>query len=253
MLYRLEIENFYSIRDPQVIDLAIAPNVTDPSHRFGEVYPGSEIKAPKVVALYGANASGKTTVLRALEFLAFFARDSAQRTVPGFNCERFNDEESGSRPIRLAAEFGGVMDLTPEVLERAQKDEPVEYGLYRYELVLTVENGAAQKVQLEALRQKPHGKGKWQRVFERDEHGKVHGSKSFAITGFRHLEATLRPNVSVLSSFSFFQHPAATALVQTLQGIVSTNPESDRRCRRRRRFGAEPASGVDAQSRPKAD
>ena len=48
--------------------------------------------APKVIALYGANASGKTNVLRALEFIVTMIRDSVQRTAPGFvGCERFND------------------------------------------------------------------------------------------------------------------------------------------------------------------
>ena len=29
MLYRLEIENFFSIRDQQVLDVTVAPNVSD--------------------------------------------------------------------------------------------------------------------------------------------------------------------------------------------------------------------------------
>jgi AAA15 family ATPase/GTPase len=44
------------------------------------------------VALYGANGSGKTTVLRALEFVVDMMRNSVQQTRPGFSgCERFND------------------------------------------------------------------------------------------------------------------------------------------------------------------
>lgn len=34
MLYRLEVENFYSIRDSQTLDLTVAPNVPDPEDRF---------------------------------------------------------------------------------------------------------------------------------------------------------------------------------------------------------------------------
>ena len=130
-----------------------------------------------MLALYGPNASGKTTVLKALEFIIRFVRDSSQNNGPGFACERFNDEASCSRPIRLAIEFGGLMDLTPEVMERAQGGEAVDQGVYRYELDIEVVDGSAQRVANEALRQKPGGKGKWQRVFERNSAGEVIGSK----------------------------------------------------------------------------
>lgn len=220
MLYRLEIENFYSIRDPQVIDLTIAPNVTDDEGRFAEIFPGSELRAPKVVAIYGANASGKTTVLKALQFIIGFVRDSSQRSVPGFFCERFNDLESCSRPIKLAIELGGVMNLTREVMDDVQAGRQVEYGVYRYELEIEVVEGNATRVLSEALRQKPGGQGKWQRVFERAEDGKVKDSKSFSLTGFQHLLNTLRPNVSVLSSFALFQHPTAAVFVQLAQSAL---------------------------------
>jgi len=50
------------------------------------------------VALYGANGSGKTTVLRALEFVVDMIRNSVQQTRPGFSgCERFSDVESMDR------------------------------------------------------------------------------------------------------------------------------------------------------------
>jgi len=220
MLYQLEIENFSSIRDRQVLDLTIAANVPDPDSRFSPIFPGSELRAPKVLALYGSNASGKTTVLRALEFIASFIRDSAQRTVPGFACERFNDEESAARPIRLAVEFGGVMDLTPEQSTRAEAGEAVETGTYRYELEILVKDGAGYAVGLEHLRQRPGGKGKWQRVFERDG-AEVLGSKTFPLVGYRHLLNTLKPNVSVIASFAQFGHPTAEVFAEIARLVVS--------------------------------
>lgn len=228
MLYRLEIENFFSIRDAQVLDLTIAPNVPDLENRFAPIFPDAELRAPKVVALYGANASGKTTVLRALEFIVTMVRESAQRTVPGFACERFNDDESRSRPIRFAIELGGAMNLSAEVIKRLDAGEVVDHGLYRYELELELKDGVAERIGHEALRQKPGGHGKWQRVFERDREGKVKDSRSFPMSGFHHLLNTLKPNVSVLSSFSLFQHPTATALVQQAQNaIFRVGPTSD--------------------------
>ena len=214
MLYKLEIENFFSIRNPQVLDLSVDGKVPDPEGRFAPIFAGATARAPKVVALYGANASGKTTVLRALEFVVTMIKDSVQRTVSGFpGCERFNDEESANRPMRFAIELGGAMNMAPDVMQRASAGQHVEEGLYRYELEIDMRDGVPLRIAAEALRQKPHGQGKWQRVFERDAEGKVKASKSFSLSGFQHLVKTLAGNHTVLSSFAKFQHPSAQIFV----------------------------------------
>ena len=221
MLYKLEVENFFSIRDPQVLDLSVDGKVPDPEGLYAPIFDGADVRVPKVVALYGANASGKTTVLRALEFIVTMIRDSVQRTVPGFiGCERFNDEESCERPIRLAIELGGVMNLTAEIMQRAQAGETVEQGVYRYELEIEVKEGLPRRIIMEALRQKPNGQGKWQRVFERDGEGRIKDSKSFSLSGFQHLAKTLASNHTVLSSFAKFQHPTAQLFVEVARKAV---------------------------------
>ena len=220
MLYRLELENFHSARDAQVIDVTVAPNVPDEDGRFGPLFPGSVDRAPKVLVLYGPNASGKTTILRALDFIATFIRDSALASGPSFPCQRFNDDECANRPIRLAVEFGGTMDLSEVVVQRLDHGLDVEHGLYRYELELNVVDGVPMSVQLEALRQKPLGKGKWQRVFERVG-SDVLGSKIFAMSGYRHLLNTLKPNVSVISSFAQFGHPTAVLFADVASTVYS--------------------------------
>ncbi len=216
MLYRLEVENFFSIRDPQVLDLTIDGKVPDPEGRYAPIFEGADLRAPKVVALYGANASGKTTMLRALEFVLTMVRDSVQRTVPGFaGIERFNDEESANRPIRFAIELGGVMNLTPETFQRAEAGEAVEQGIYRYELDIEVKDGFALQITSEVLRQRPGGVGKWQRIFERSPDGRVKDSRTFSLSGFQHLVKTLAANHTVLSSFAKFQHPVAQIIVES--------------------------------------
>lgn len=216
MLYKLEVENFFSIRDPQVLDLTVDERVPDPEGRYAPIFEGADLRAPRVIALYGANASGKTTVLRALEFVVTMIRDSVARTMPGFaGIERFNDAESTKRPIRFAIELGGIMNLTPEVYQRAANGEKVEQGTYRYELEIELNEGFATRISSEALRQKPNGQGKWQRVYERDAQGKVKDSKTFSLSGFQHLTKTLAGNHTVLSSFAKFQHPVAQLIVDT--------------------------------------
>ena len=70
MLYRLEIENFYSIREPQVLDLRVSQSVPDTLHRIVPIFPDAEERAARVAAIFGANASGKTNVLKAIAFIA---------------------------------------------------------------------------------------------------------------------------------------------------------------------------------------
>lgn len=221
MLYRLEIENFFSVRDRQVIDLTIDAKIPDPEARYAPIFAGAPSRAPKVIALYGANASGKTTVLRALQFLVTMIRDSVQNTTAGFpGCERFNDAESRARPIRMAIELGGIMNLSPDVHQRALAGEPVEQGIYRYELELEVVDGVVQRIASEILRQRPNAQGKWQRVFERDAAGLVKDSKSFSLSGYQHLVRTLADNHTVLSSFAKFQHPPSQLFVQAARKVL---------------------------------
>ncbi len=231
MLYKLEIENFFSVRDRQVLDLSIDGKVPDPEGRYAPIFTGADIRAPKVVALYGANASGKTTVLRALEFIVTMARDSVLRSAPGFDgWARFNDEESANRPMRFAIELGGVMNWTQEVVQQVQAGELAERGVYRYELEIDIEKGFAKRILSEVLRQKPNGQGKWQRVFERDANGTVRDSKSFSLSGFQHLVKTLADNHTVLSSFAKFQHPTARIFVERARrAIFSVEPVAQSR------------------------
>lgn len=212
MIHLIEIENFLSIRDRQVVDLRISAKVTDKFDRFGPIFPGATTRAPKVLALFGANASGKTNVLKALNFIVQFVRNPAVRSQSGALIERFNDEDSKSRPIRFALELAGLMDATPEMIARGQQGESVTYGTYRYELELAVRDGLIQNVAHESLRQRPNDRGKWQRVFERGEPQHALGSTAFPIQGYRHLLKTLDPVGSIIANFAQFQHPGALFL-----------------------------------------
>jgi hypothetical protein len=42
LIYKIEIENFCSIKTRQVIDLSASASLSDPDKRLGEIYPGSD-------------------------------------------------------------------------------------------------------------------------------------------------------------------------------------------------------------------
>lgn len=83
MIYRLEIENFYCFRDRQILDLTIPLTTPENPERFAPIFKGSDLRAPKVVAVYGANGSGKSTVLKALALIKWFVRDSFKHSFSG--------------------------------------------------------------------------------------------------------------------------------------------------------------------------
>ena len=221
MIYRLEIENFYCIRDRQILDLTVPRTTPDKPERFAPICEGSDLRVPKVVAIYGANGSGKSTVLKALALLAWFAQNSFQYTAPGLPCQRFNDEESASRPVRLAIEFGGMMELTKGAAEKVAEGHTVPQGVYRYELELGTKGGVVTSVNAEILRQKHNARGKWLRVFERRAGKKLLGSKVFPLSGFSRVIDKIREDASVMSTLALFEHEPSQVLIAAASAVFS--------------------------------
>lgn len=225
MIFRLEIENFFSILDPQVLDIRVTDKVPEEPHRFGLVHPGSTERVPKVVALFGANAAGKTTVLRALAFLTWFAKDSFQLPPEaGLPFQYFESEEGRARPTRLAISFGGPAILAPG------DDSPKTFGTYNYELILAHRHPQPSMVKRESLTFRSSEARKPSRVFERDEEGRVVGSKTFSVSGLGPIADKIRWNASAVATLAQFEHAEALALrnaartIQTNVLLIKADP-----------------------------
>ena len=99
----LRIKNFRSIRDPQELNLRrTKPHV--PDHNRSELDAWDPLVTP-VAAIYGANASGKTSVIDALRFIVRTVRTS----------------QSG--------EPGAKIDTIPFLLDNHSRQEPSEFEL----------------------------------------------------------------------------------------------------------------------------
>jgi hypothetical protein len=201
MIYRLEIENFYSIRETQVIDLRIGAKVPDEEERFAVINDGTGDRVPKVVALFGANASGKSNVLKALTFLRWFLVDSVN-LAPEAMLEfvPFADAASTASTTRIRVYFGWFQDLSNTNLRQTAN---LPFAQYSYELRVMNMIGQGGKVLSEQLRLHPPS-GKSKRVFERTEDGEVKTDSSFSMKGFSHILAKLRKNASLTSTIAQF-------------------------------------------------
>jgi hypothetical protein len=225
MIFRLEIENFYSLWEPQTIDLVVARNAPDGEKRFESIHAGSSDRVPKVVALFGANASGKSNVLRALSFLSWFVQgsfllppisDSPQSGKTGFQpCERFWSNEAGTRATRLCVHFTGALEFFKP------RDEWNKFCRYAYEVAFESELGKPRKIVHESLRQWPNERGKSLRVFERNEEGKILGSAEFGLKGFQSVLDKVRSNVSVIATLAQFDHKPSLLMQETARTILS--------------------------------
>jgi hypothetical protein len=214
MIFRLDIENFYCFRDLQVVDLEVAENVPEIPGRFGSIAPGERRRAPRVLALFGPNASGKSTVLRALTFVAWFARDSLllapEARLP---YDRFNDPDSSGRPTRLRLYFTGETDP----LARSGKSRG--WSVYLYDLTLGNALDGSNRLIKETLRRQPGGRGRSHRVFERSENGSFVSDASFRVGSYGSI--TVRSNASTIATLAQLGHPPSLELRKVAQRVWS--------------------------------
>lgn len=76
MIHRLELENFYSNRDKNIIDFTVTKKAPS-KNAYIEGYFGDRIT--KVLAVFGSNGSGKTNLLKSIPFLSWFISSSFVR------------------------------------------------------------------------------------------------------------------------------------------------------------------------------
>ena len=215
MIYRMEIENFRSIRTRQVLDLRAPANAPNDTRRLAPCWRGSRERAPKVVAVFGANGSGKSNLLQALSFVCWFVVSSfTQAPNARIPHEPFNDEASYQKPTRLKLWLSGK-----EALDAVEQDAADERP-YCYELV--IDNGNSRSVVSESIFYWPTSSGRKTRLIERSRDGTVKAGKLFGLSGYRSaLEKILRGNASVISTLAQLNHPISKNIVSAASTVRS--------------------------------
>lgn len=218
MLYRIEIENFLSIAERQVIDLRSRKSVADPLGRLSPIYPGSERRCPNVAAVFGPNAAGKSNVLRAIAFAAWFVEKSFYHPpAQQLTFQKFGTKEMIGRPTRLALSFTGPVDFLNEFREGA-------HCPYLYELVVAPRGDlpGPDSVELEKLTCRPRGHGKPTTIFERRSGGRLRYAKGFMTAGQESaLGSVLLPGASVISTLAQLNNDIATRYLNWASAVQS--------------------------------
>ncbi len=215
MLYKVEIENFYSISESQKIDLRARRSVKDILGRLSPIHQGSSRRCPGVVALYGANAAGKSNVLRAIGFGAWFVSKSfGQQANQALPYQKFNSVTKIADPTRLSFTFSGPADF----LDTSGDEQQCPY---RYELVLSPRQIPEDFVILEKLSYQPRGDGKPTTIIERRPGGWLRFARGLMNAGHeKALMAVLRQNTSVICTLAQLNHQIAMNFVEMASRIT---------------------------------
>lgn len=191
MILSFEVGNYNSFASPAQVDLCVGAQAPD-TFMFSPVSDSG--RAAKVMGVFGANASGKSNLLRALPALADFLAESFGYKLgtplpfePHFFAESPN--------ISLQLEF--------ELASRR----------YRYALIATEERVVSESLRVKTSRY-------FSRVFERV---KVLDGYHVAGLGEKY-RANLRENVSWLSWLVQYNVPEAVELVDYFKRIRSNLP-----------------------------
>ena len=212
MIYRLEIENFHSIRDEKIIDLTVGKNAPDEPDRFDAIHEGSKLRVPRIVAIFGPNASGKTNILLAITFLKWFVESSFHSRAdlrPPFM--KFATNKSIDSPTRLSVTFG-----FPEDLHNPNESPTCPY-VYT---VSILREQLGDRIVKESMYFRPAGASRMCCIFDRNIEGKVRVSNRFASKEEKStLEKILRPNASVIPTLYQLNSDPSSNLIMAMRAI----------------------------------
>jgi len=108
MILEIKIKNFFSIRDEVILDLRAAKSKSSKSMSLegNTIDIGQGEKVLKTVAIYGSNASGKSSVIKAIRFccsMVFESHNHNENTV--YNFKPFKLDSKIDEPSEFGIRF----------------------------------------------------------------------------------------------------------------------------------------------------
>ena len=210
MLYKIIIENFFSIADKQELAFEVPANAPDLAC-FKISRSDEKTRLPVVVGFFGPNASGKSTIVRAVVSAVMFACHSFDWT---------NQINLFFQPYRQNAWWGKPTKITIE-FDSQLSDNPLPV-IFRYELHVAHKARIFDEkvITYEALSYATQGK--FRSLFKRVNQ-EIHFVREFGISHSNDpRKESIRPNASVLSTLAKLNHPLSIYLCQ-VAGTLQTN------------------------------
>ncbi len=204
MIHSIVIENFFSVAERQEMDFRVPGNAPDLGC-FRDSWAAAGQRLPLIIGIYGPNASGKSTVLRAITSTAWFLQHSftlpPNNAVPLFNPYMHNNW--WNRPSKIIIESDGWLGKTA--------------AIFRYELHIGHEpTKFGSEVSYESMSYAP--KGKFRRIFERHHQDFTFG-REFAITNGDSRIQSIRSNANVISTLAQLNHKLSSDFISSLQRL----------------------------------
>lgn len=216
MLYKLTIENFFSIADRQELVLPVPHNAPD-LPCFIPSRSDKDTRLPTVVGIFGSNASGKSTILRALVSTALFGIHSFDWRAGdiGVFFQPYRQNSWIKKPTIITLEFDS--ELNPNTPS----------AKFRYELHISHDTNhfLDKYVSYEALSYAPEGK--FRTLFKRKDQSFQFG-KDFGIANSDPRKESIRPNASVISTLAKLNHQPSIHLCQLASAIQTNSIGFDR-------------------------
>lgn len=133
MILRIELENFYSIKDSLVIDFRAAKiNTAKTRELKNNVFEWNGTPILKSIGLFGPNASGKSNIISAISICCRIILDSHLNVEGGsFNFEPFKFEGYSNKPSRFLIDFV-CNNVEYEYSFELTKTEILKESLYYY-------------------------------------------------------------------------------------------------------------------------
>ena len=108
MLIEFRVKNFYSLRDEQVLSLVASKDKTYLDSNTLDTGIKAAPALLRSAVIYGANASGKSTVIKSLQYMRGVVAESATVIQPGqtYKVQPFRlDSSSASQPTKFEITF----------------------------------------------------------------------------------------------------------------------------------------------------
>ena len=118
MILEIQLSNFYSIKEEVVLNLRAGKSHSSKVRKLeNNVFDYKDEKILKALALYGANASGKTNIIKAIRFCCnMIVQSHTHNEAAVFNFMPFKFELYPERPSGFVYDFtttGWIMMLFP--------------------------------------------------------------------------------------------------------------------------------------------